>query len=189
MKLQKILGFILEILCTICFIVFLGLFIFMFTKIFPSKRSVNKIIQEIEKNQNVEKIEYYFQDDERSEDIYADIQLKNKLHMSFNYIKWGKNGLVFQDLRKINGFVPMAYIYKKSEEICIIDEFCTQYLYSTHNLTDWLENSEAIYDKIQKLPIIEIRYDKSKEFFDSLQTDFVEETDTEIRKYFKWKRK
>ena len=60
-------------------------------------------------------------------------------------------------------------------------------MYPTNYLDDWLENSEAIYEKLLGLPLTEYKYEKSKEFFDSLQTDFVEETDMEIRKYFKWK--
>lgn len=171
-------------------IIFFGyvFFIFVTQIILPSKVSVNKLVKEIELNPNVEKIDNYFQDDEGYEAIYADIRLKNGLRMSFNDIKMGEKELIFQDLRKMNGFVPMVYIYKKDEGICTFDEFCTQYLYSTHNLNDWIENSESIYKKLQKLPLVEIKNNCTKEFFDALSSEFTEENEKEIKKYFKWKR-
>ena len=150
--------------------------------------SVNKLLKAIEANPNVEKIEDYLQDDERYEKVFATIKLKNGLRMEFENIRRKDGKLVFQRLCYINGYDITVFIYKKNENTCICINFAEDYLYPTKNLDEWIENSASIYKKLNELPLTEITYDTSKEFFDSLQTDFVEETDTEIRKYFKWKR-
>lgn len=186
-------GSIFRIIIT--FILWIALFCILFFYIFiafpevilPKRVSVNNLLEEIAANPNVEKIENYFQDDERYEEIDASILLKNRLRMEFDYIRREDGKLVFQDLLEINGYVPMEYVYLKSENKCIFDSHCNRYLCPSHNLNEWLENSELIYEKLQELPITEIKYETSNEFFDSLKTDFMEENDTEIRKYFKWK--
>ena len=126
---------------------------YMYFVYFGPHVSVNKLLKEISANPNVEKIEDYFQDDERYEEIGATIKLKNGLQMRFNYIRREDGKLVFQDLLEINGYVPMEYIYLKSENKCFFDSHCNRYLCPSHNLNEWLETSEAIYEKLQELPI------------------------------------
>ncbi len=188
-------GSIFRIIIT--FILWIALFCILFFYIFiafpevilPKRVSVNNLLEEISANPNVEKIEDYLQDDERYEEIDATIKLKNGLQMRFNYIRREDGKLVFQDLSHINGYDIAVFIYKKKQNTCIFIGIVEDYLYPTKNLNDWLENSESIYEKLQRLPLTEVKYETSKEFFDSLHTDFVEENDTEIRKYFKWKKK
>ncbi len=179
----------LTILCIALFTALsIGIFVwYMYFIYFGPHVSVNKLLKEIETNPNVEKIEDYLQDDERYEKINATIKLKNGLKMHFSYIRREDGKLVFQDAGSINGYAVIFFIYKKNENTYTFSYTEENYLYPTNYLDDWLENSEAIYEKLLRLPLTEYKYEKSKEFFDSLQTDFVEETDMEIRKYFKWK--
>ncbi len=181
----------LTIMCiALSAILYVAFFLFyMYFFYFGPHVSVNKLLKEISANPNVEKIEDYLQDDERYEEIDATIKLKNGLQMRFNYIRREDGKLVFQDLSHINGYDIAVFIYKKKENTCMFIDIIEDYLYPTKNLNDWLEKSEAIYEKLKRLPLTEVKYETSKEFFDSLHTDFMEETDTEIRKYFKWKKK
>ena len=179
----------LTIVCIALFTaISIGIFVwYMYFFYLDPHVSVNKLLKEIAANPNVEKIEDYLQDDERYEEINATIKLKNSLKMHFSYIRREEGKLVFRDAGYINGYSVIGFIYKKNENIYTFSYNGEHYLYSTNYLDDWLENSEAIYEKLQELPLTKYKYEKSKEFFDSLQTDFVEETGTEIIKYFKWK--
>ena len=181
---------VLTILCIALFAALsIGIFVwYMYFIYFGPHVSVNRLLKEIEANPNVEKIEDYLQDDERYEKVFATIKLKNGLRMEFENIQRDDRNLIFQNLCNINGYDMAVYIYKKKENTCIFIDFAEEYLYPTKNLDDWLENSETIYEKLQKLPLTEVKYEKSKDFFNSLQTDFVEESNTEIRKYFKYKK-
>lgn len=179
----------LTIMCITLFM-FLSIAVFLFYMYFVyfgPHVSVDKLLTEIRANPNVEKIEEYLQDDEKYEEIDATIKLTNGLKIRFSYIRKEDGKLVFQDVGYINGYMVKLFIYKKKENTYTFGYDGEEYLYSSHNFNEWLENSEMIYEKLQSLPLTELKFEDSKEFFDSLQTDFIEETDTEIRKYFKYK--
>lgn len=152
-------------------------------------KTTSRIEKAVLKNNKVKEILYCDLYNDYKEVAYIEILLKNGFVIVSDDIRFVNKELIFSNIISINNY-SVGYTRLNKIKGTVSSGYGWNYIMNSKSVNEIIDHFEEFYRNICALP--DVIYDKSiykrsKEFFDSIPDNYIEEDEEYITKYFREK--